>query len=129
MEFVARSRYLRISPRKLRGVIDLVRGKNINTAFNILAVTKKRGCALAKQTLKSAVSNSERKLNVEGKEHADIDKLYVKEIYVDQGPTQKRWLPRSMGRATKILKRSCHLTVKLGIKNTKAKKQINQRSI
>ncbi|MBU0650525.1 50S ribosomal protein L22 [bacterium] len=112
MEFIAKGRYLRVAPRKMQAVATLIRGKNINTAFNILAVTKKRSCYFIEQVLKSAVANSK-----DSGQHpdnkVDEDKLYVKEIYVGEGPSIKRWLPRAMGRATMVKKRMSHVTIKL----------------
>ena len=121
MEFVGKAKYLKITPRKLRCVIDLVRGKNVNKAFNVLTVTNKRGCSFVEEVLKNAVNSSQNIKKEETQEHIDVDHLYIKEIYADEGPTQKRWLPRAMGRATEILKRTSHLTVKLGYVEPKHK--------
>jgi large subunit ribosomal protein L22 len=114
MKTIAKAKYLKISPQKLRSVADLIRGKNINNAFSILMVTKKKGCLFIKNLLKNAVNNIQQK---DSMDNLDIDKLYVEEIYVDGGPVAKRWMPRAMGRATKIRKRTSHLTLCLVEKN------------
>ncbi len=107
MEVRAATRYVRISPRKARLVTDLVKGKPVEEALNILKFVPKKGAGLVSKTLRSAVANAEQNPNI------DVDTLYVKRIYVDQGPTMKRWRARAMGRATRILKRSSHITVVL----------------
>ncbi len=97
--------YIRIAPRKLRIVIDLIRGKNIDEAFSILKYTPKVGSEVIEKVLKSAVANAEHNYDM------NSDNLYVAAAYVDQGPTLKRIHPRSRGQAFKILKRSSHVTV------------------
>jgi large subunit ribosomal protein L22 len=111
MNNVVKSKFLKITPRKLRGVINLVRGKNINKAIAILTVTKKRGCFFVERALKNAVANMQNNSKPEDK--VDTDSLYIKEAFVDEGPSLKRWLPRAMGRATEVKKRMSHLTIKL----------------
>jgi len=101
MEAKAIAKYIRISPRKVRIVIDLIRGKNVGEAFAILKHTPKA----ASEVLKSAVANAEHNYDM------NSDKLYVAAAYADQGPTLKRIHPRSRGQAFKILKRSSHVTV------------------
>lgn len=110
MEVRAVSKYLRISPSKARLVADLVRSKNVGDALTILKFTPKKGARLLSKTLRSAMANAENTKSM------DMDGLYVKEIYVDEGPRLKRWRPRAMGRATRILKRTSHITVVLGEK-------------
>lgn len=105
MEAKAIARYIRISPRKVRIVIDLIRGKQIGEAFAILKYTPKVASEVVEKVLKSAVANAEHNFNM------DVDKLYVAGAYVDQGPTLKRIHPRSRGQAFSILKRSSHVTV------------------
>ncbi|HWR55522.1 MAG: 50S ribosomal protein L22 [Bacillota bacterium] len=105
MEAKAIARYIRITPRKVRIVIDLIRGKQIGEAFAILKYTPKVASEVVEKVLKSAVANAEHNYNM------DVDKLYVAEAYVDQGPTLKRIHPRSRGQAFSILKRSSHVTV------------------
>ncbi len=105
MEAKAIARYIRIAPRKVRIVIDLIRGKQIGEALAILKYTPKVASEVVEKVLKSAVANAEHNFNM------DVDKLYVAEAYVDQGPTLKRIHPRSRGQAFSILKRSSHVTV------------------
>jgi large subunit ribosomal protein L22 len=108
MESSARLRYLRGSAQKVRLVADLIRGKNVQEAVNILGLTPKAASQPLGKLLKSAIANAEsRDSNV------DVDKLYVKEIYVDGGPSLKRIRPAPMGRAFRILKRMSHVTIKL----------------
>jgi len=101
------TRYVRIAPRKLRLVADLVRGHKVNEAINIVKFTPKKGAKIVYKTLMSAVSNANQKGTL------DIDNLYVKTIYVDEGPAMKRYLPRAQGRATLIKKKSSHLVLTL----------------
>lgn len=108
MEVRAVSKYLRISPRKARLVADLIRSKNVGEALTILKFTPKKGARYISKTLRSAVANAE------NTNAMDMDNLYVKAIYVNEGPRLKRWRPRAMGRATQILKRTSHITVVLG---------------
>ncbi len=105
MEVRAITRYVRISPRKARLVADLVRGKNVEEALNILALTPKKAARILTKTLKSAVANAVDTQSV------DVDTLYVKRVYVDGGPMWKRFIPRAHGRATPIRKRTSHFTV------------------
>lgn len=103
----AELRHLRISPRKVRLVADLVRGKGVEEALTILQFTQKRSSQPLARLIKSAVANADQKGGV------NVDKLYVQTITVDGGPVMKRWRPRAQGRATPILKRTSHITVKL----------------
>lgn len=105
MEAKAIAKYIRIAPRKIRVVIDLIRGKNVGEAFAILKHTPKVGSEVVEKVLKSAVANAEHNYDM------NTDKLYVAAAYVDQGPTLKRIHPRSRGQAFKILKRSSHVSV------------------
>ena len=105
MEAKAVAKYIRISPRKAAQVADLVRGKSVGEAYAILKFTPKKGAAIIEQVLKSAVANAEHNYNM------DVDKLYVSTIFVDQGPSLKRFKPRAMGRADGIMKRTSHITV------------------
>lgn len=102
----AQLRYLRISPRKIRLVADLIRGKDVKQAEHILSFTPKRSTQPITKLLKSAVSNSN---NQEG--------LYISEIKVDQGPTLKRWRARAFGRTAEIKKRTSHISIKLESKD------------
>lgn len=108
MEALARTKYVRVSPRKARLVADLVRGKKVEDAMNILRFTSKKAASLILKTVKSAAANAE-----ENKGARDMSKLFVKEIRIDEGPAWKRYLPRAYGRATLIKKRTSHITVVL----------------
>lgn len=105
MEAKAVAKYIRISPRKARQVIDLIRGKDVGEAFAILNFTAHKGTESITKVLKSAVANAEHNYAL------DSDNLYIREAYVDEGPTMKRIRPRARGRADLIRKRSSHITV------------------
>jgi large subunit ribosomal protein L22 len=108
MEARCVAKYLRVTPRKLRLVADLVRGKNVNEAISLLKFTPKAGAKPTLKAIQSAVANV---VNRDDKREVDPDSLVVHTIFVDEGPTLKRFLPRAMGRATPIRKRMSHLTV------------------
>lgn len=108
MVSTAKLRHLRIAPRKVRLVADLIRGKDVEEALSILQFTQKRSSMPIAKLLKSAVANADQKDGV------DIDRLFVEKITVDGGPTIKRFRPRAMGRATPILKRTSHVCIALG---------------
>jgi large subunit ribosomal protein L22 len=110
MESSAKLSSARLSPRKTRLVVDMVRGKEIQTALNILRFTPQPSARLVAKLLSSAVANAEQK------GVSDVDRLYVKSIYVDGGAVLKRFLPRAMGRASKIRKPTSHITVVLAEK-------------
>lgn len=105
----ARLRFLRMSPRKVRLVCDVVRGKQVEEALATLRFTSKAAALPISKLIRSAIANAEQK-----KENLDIDRLFVKTIRVDEGPTLKRWRPRAQGRATRINKRTSHIVVELG---------------
>lgn len=105
MEVKAVAKYIRISPRKVRQVADLIRGKKVGEAFAILKFTPKVAAAAIEKTLKSAVANAEHNHEM------NADGLYISKIFIDQGPTLKRFKPRAMGRADLIRKRTSHITV------------------
>ena len=107
MEMTAKTRFVRISPYKIRLVVDMVRGKMVGEARDILSLTDKKASGVVKKLIDSAVANAS--LNKE----VDVDSLYVRRIFVDGGPTWKRFRPRSMGRFNRILKRTSHITVVL----------------
>ncbi|MFH1844821.1 MAG: 50S ribosomal protein L22 [bacterium] len=109
MEARAVSRYIRISPRKTRQVADLVRGKSVEQALSILALTPKKASPILKKAILSAVANA-RFMN-EGDVELDDGSLFIKEIKIDEGPTMKRIRPRAQGRAFRILKRMSHIQV------------------
>jgi large subunit ribosomal protein L22 len=98
---------MRVSPRKARLVADLVRGKRVSTALDILKLTVKKTSPAISRLIQSAIANAQQKATV------DIDRLYVAEIFVDGGQMWKRFMPRAQGRAFSIRKRTSHITVKL----------------
>lgn len=102
------ARYVRISASKVKVVIDLIRGKSVNEAVAILKATPKAASPIVEKLLNSAVANAE---NNKGLLRDD---LYVAEVYADQGPTLRRYMPRAQGRATRIRKRTSHITIILG---------------
>jgi large subunit ribosomal protein L22 len=107
MQTVAVLKFVRLSPMKGRLVADLVRGKKVDEALNILKFSNQRAAGIIKKVLDSAIANAE---NNNG---ADVDELRVSEILVDEGPTMKRIRPRAKGRADRILKRTSHVTVRV----------------
>ncbi|MBE0505432.1 MAG: 50S ribosomal protein L22 [Marinospirillum sp.] len=107
MEVAAKMRGARLSAQKARLVADQVRGKKVADALNLLTFSPKKGAELVKKVLESAIANAEHN------EGADIDELRVSTIMVDEGMTMKRIKPRAKGRADRILKRTCHITVKV----------------
>ncbi|MFB0516774.1 MAG: 50S ribosomal protein L22 [Candidatus Neomarinimicrobiota bacterium] len=108
MEGKARARYLRQSHRKINRVLNLVRGQDVNYALNVLHFSPTKASEFIEKALHSAIANV---MNAPEAKEVDVDNLYVKSAYVDAGPTFKRWRARAMGRATRILKRTSHLTV------------------
>lgn len=112
MEITAKLRYLQASPQKLRLVANMIRGKDAQEAVNVLDVARKAAARPMQKLLKSAVANAENR-----EESVDIDRLYVKEIFVDCGPVLKRLRPAPMGRAFRVLKRQSHITIKLGVRS------------
>ncbi len=107
MEVVARLRGARLSAQKARLVADQIRGKAVEDALQLLAFNPKKGAAIIRKVLDSAIANAEHN------EGADVDELRVSTICVDEGMTMKRIRPRAKGKADRILKRSCHITIKL----------------
>lgn len=105
MEAKALARYIRIAPRKVRLVVDAIRGKQVEIALKHLQFINKGSKLIVEKTLKSAVANAENKGKV------NVDNLYVKAAYVDQGPTLKRFMPCAMRRATMIAKKTSHITI------------------
>jgi len=110
MEARAIARDVGMSPRKVRLVIDLIRGRAVNEAYSILRFSKKAATEPIEKTLKSAVANAQVKADEAG-ESLDVDELVVREAFVDEGRTQKRFRPRAMGRASPIMKRSSQITI------------------
>jgi len=105
MEARAITKYVRISPRKVRLVVDQIRGKGVEEALNILKFVPKRSAGIVAKTLRTAIANAENTQSV------DVDRLYVKQVMVDEGGMWNRFTPRAEGRATKIRKRLSHVTV------------------
>ena len=107
MQTQAVLKFVRLSPKKARFVADLVRGKKVDEAVNILKFSTNRAARIIKKVLDSAIANAE---NNQG---ADVDELKVKHITVDEGPTMKRTRPRAKGRADRILKRTSHIIIRV----------------
>ena len=107
MEVAARLTGARLSPQKARLVADQIRGKGVEEALDLLAFSPKKGAALIKKVLESAIANAEHN------EGADVDELKVSTVFVDEGLRMKRIKPRAKGRADRIIKRTCHITVKV----------------
>ena len=104
-EVKATAKYIRIAPRKVRIVMNLVRGKSVADALAILKFTPKVGADAVEKVLRSAIANAENNFDM------DVDRLFISSAFVDQGPTLKRIHPRSRGQAFKILQHTSHITV------------------
>jgi large subunit ribosomal protein L22 len=109
----ASATHIRISPRKVRMVVDTVRGKSVSQALSILGFTRKKAALPVQKLLKSAVANA-----VENGGISDVDALFIDRIMVDEGPTLKRYMPRARGRATPIRKRTSHIRIMLRERDT-----------
>ncbi|ARN74459.1 MULTISPECIES: 50S ribosomal protein L22 [Oceanicoccus] len=107
MEVSAKLTGAQISPQKVRLIADQIRGKEVEEALDMLEFSNKKAADIVKKLLNSAIANAEHN------EGADVDELKVSTIFVDEGRTLKRLRPRAKGRADRILKRSCHITVKV----------------
>ena len=105
MEARALKKHVRISPRKMKPINDLVRGKSVKDASAILKFTPRKGARELLKVLESAVANAENNFDM------DVESLYVSEVYANQGPVMKRWKAGSMGRANPILRRTSHIGV------------------
>lgn len=110
MEVVAKLKGARLSAQKARLVADQIRGMGVEEALQLLTFSPKKGADIIKKVLDSAIANAEHN------EGADVDELKVSTIFVDEGVTMKRISPRAKGRADRIFKRSCHITVKVADK-------------
>jgi len=108
LEAKAVARWVRVSPRKMRLVVDMVRGQNVRSAVNQLHFSTKRAAEPVEKTIRSALSNL---MTMDEATKLDPTDVFIKEIRVDEGPTLRRWRARAMGRATRIRKRTSHLTV------------------
>ena len=107
METTAKLRGLRIAPRKVRIVVDTIRGKRVGDALSILAYTRKAAALPVAKLLKSAIANVEQK-------GGNVDELFVSTITVDQGPAMRRFMPRALGRAFTVSKKTSHIELVLG---------------
>jgi large subunit ribosomal protein L22 len=111
MEASAIIRFVRQSPRKVRVVADQIRGKKVEEAMAMLRLQPRKAAKTLAKLLTSAVANAE------NNNQADVDGLVVKKVFVDVAPTLKRWMPRAMGRANRVNKRSSHVTIVVGETN------------
>lgn len=110
MEVAATLKGTRISAQKARLVADQIRGKQVDEALNLLTFSNKKAASIMKKVLESAIANAEHN------EGADVDDLKVTTVFVNEGRSLKRIMPRAKGRADRIIKRSCHITVKVAEK-------------
>ena len=106
MPFKATHKFARITPRKARLILDLIRGRDVEDALALLKFSKKRAAVLVDKVVRSAVANA-------GEQEADTGALFVKEAWADPGPTMKRFQPKDRGKAYSIMKRTSHLVVTL----------------
>ena len=105
MEAVAKLKTVRLSPQKTRLVCDMIRGKGVQDALNILQYSQQKPAGIMRTLVQSAIANAEQK------GASDVDRLIVKTVFVDQGPALRRFIPRAQGRASKIRKPTSHMTV------------------
>lgn len=105
MEIRAQAKYVRISPQKARLVTRAIKDKSVGDALAALQFVPKKAARLVRRVVESAVANASQRPQV------DVDTLYIKKIYVDGGPSLKRFMPRAMGRVNRIIKRTSHITV------------------
>lgn len=105
METKATAKYIRLSSRKVRLLMREIRGKKVENALNLLTFAPQKGAPILRKLISSAVSNASQNPDT------DVDNLFIKHIFADEGPTLKRFRPRAMGRASRIRKRTSHLTV------------------
>ena len=126
MEARAKARYVRVTPRKVNQLLDLVRGQDVESALTQLTFSKRHASTLVEKLIRSAVANA-----VQADSGVDVEDLYVKEALVGPGPIMKRWLPRAQGRATPILKRTSHVTIIVDEKKdrpAKASRRVRRRA-
>ncbi|VFP86015.1 50S ribosomal protein L22 [Candidatus Erwinia haradaeae] len=105
MEIIAQQRHARSSAQKIRLIADIIRGKKVSKALEFLTYTNKKAAILVKKVLESAIANAEHN------EGVDIDNLIITKIFINEGPSMKRIMPRAKGRADRILKRTSHITL------------------
>ena len=111
MDVTAKLRHTRTTPQKARLVANMIRGKNVNEAMNLLSFTRKKAAGIFQKLLKSAIANAEENHKV-----VDVDDLYIKTVYVDPGAIMKRQLTRARGMANLLMKRTSHITLILNEK-------------
>ena len=111
MEVKAVAKYMRISPRKVRVLIDSIKGKSAENGLDHVKFMPQKGAKMLEKLIRSAVANADQNPNI------DVDSLVIRNIYVDQGPTLKRFRARARGRGSRILKRTSHITVILAESN------------
>lgn len=114
MEARAIAKHIRMSPRKVRLVVDLIRGRSVNEAISILRFSRKAAAVPVSKTLRSAVANAQDRAEWDG----DVDELMVNRAFVDVGPTLKRWRAGAMGRAAPRRRRTSHITVEVKAKES-----------
>ncbi|MDE2679094.1 MAG: 50S ribosomal protein L22 [Gemmatimonadetes bacterium] len=115
MEARAIARHIRMSPRKVRLVVDQIRGRSVNEAISVLTFSKKAAAVPVSKTLLSAIANAQDLADRDG-DSVDVDELVVSRAFVDEGPTLKRWRARAMGRASPRRRRTSHITVEVTAK-------------
>jgi len=113
MNSIAKLKFARVSARKARLVADLVRGRQVGEAIEMLTFTQKKSAPIIRKLVESAVANAEHEASRSG-DAIDVDELYIESITVDEGPSLRRFRPRAQGRATRILKKTSHISVVLG---------------
>jgi large subunit ribosomal protein L22 len=119
MEFTAKARYMRVSPQKARLVLDMIKGRRVEDAMNMLAFTNKRIAPVVSKLLRSAIENATYLSNEKGMD-VDVDRLYVKQAIANEGPRMKRIRPAPMGRAYRYQRRISHLELVLAEKSAAA---------
>lgn len=123
MEIKAKAKFIRMSPRKVRLVVDIVRGKNVETALNQLKFANKLAAKPIAKLINSGIASAKHNYEIEE------DNLYIKEIRVDEGPTLHRWMPKAFGRATPLRKRSSHINLILAEIKDSGKKEAKKTKI
>lgn len=124
MEAKAVEKYIKMSPRKIKYVIDIVKKKSVEQALGLLSVTPKTAAVHVRKAIQSAAANATE--NFKEYKVAE-DSLFIKEIFVTQGPTQKRFKPRAKGRADRVLKKSAHITVFVSDGKSKGSEKISKQ--
>ena len=122
MEAKAQAKYVRTTPMKARRIVDVVRGKRALEAVNVLRFAPQAAAVPVRKVIESAIANARFKAERDG-ERFDENALFITEVYADEGPTLKRFRPRAQGRASRILKRTSHITIVVGEKADSAKKE------